>query len=216
MQLATLRAAMPLGRPREFDVDEALDAALRVFWHRGYRATTTRDLERELGLAQSSITSAFGTKADLVDAALTRYLVKLQQDLLDPLRDGPGGLAAIDRFLADLSDWHCDEGGRGCLIGRLMCEGAHTEPRIAERVGAYRLSLRSALDTALLRAVEAGEIAAEGLDARRDLVVAIVLGLNLAVQAGYEIAAQRALAQAGRAQVAAWAAQAVGAGAAGG
>src|SRR5438874_7168478 len=65
---------MPPGRPRDFDTDHALDAAMRLFWHRGYRATRTRDLVRSLGLGQSSITSAFGTKADLADAALARYL----------------------------------------------------------------------------------------------------------------------------------------------
>jgi AcrR family transcriptional regulator len=189
-------------------MDDALDAAMRTFWHRGYRTTTTRDLERAMGLGQSSISSAFGSKADLVDAALERYLLALRVALLDPLHDGPGGLAAIDRFLADLSDWHRADGGRGCMVGRLMCEGAGTDPRIAARVADYRTILRAALDAALARAVEAGEIPAGGLEERRDLVVAVVLGLNLAMQAGYDPVAQEALVRAGRAQVAGWAAQA--------
>lgn len=196
---------MPPGRPRAFDVDEALDAAMRTFWHRGYRTTTTRDLERAMGLGQSSISSAFGTKADLVDAALERYLVALRAALLDPLRDGPGGLSAIDRFLADLSDWHRADGGRGCMVGRLMCEGAGTDPRIAARVAGYRTLLRGALDAALARAAAAGEIPAHDLEERRDLIVAVVLGLNLAIQAGYDPAAQEALVRAGRAEVAGWA-----------
>ena len=189
-------------------MDDALDAAMRTFWHRGYRTTTTRDLERAMGLGQASISRAFGSKADLVDAALERYLLALRVALLDPLRDGPGGLAAIDRFLADLSDWHRADGGRGCMVGRLMCEGAGTDPRIAARVADYRTILRAALDAALARAVEAGEIPAGGLEERRDLVVAVVLGLNLAIQAGYDPVAQEALVRAGRAQVAGWAAQA--------
>lgn len=196
---------MPAGRPRTFDADVALDAAMRTFWHQGYRATTTRDLEQAMGLGQSSITSAFGSKADLVDAALQRYLVALRTSLLDPLHEGPGGLAAIDGFLASLSDWHRADGGRGCMVGRLMCEGSGSDPRIAARVAEYRAVLRAGLDAALGRAVEAGEIPATGLDERRDLVVAVVLGLNLAVQAGYDPAAQAALARAGRAQIAGWA-----------
>ncbi len=196
---------MPPGRPRGFDEDEALDAAMRTFWHRGYRTTTTRDLERAMGLGQSSISGAFGTKADLLDAALERYLAALREALLDPLHDGPGGLSAIDRFLAELSDWHRADGGRGCMVGRLMCEGAGTDPRIAARVADYRRLIRAALDAALARAAEAGEIPAAGLDERRDLVVAVVLGLNLALQAGYDPAAQRALVRAGRAQVEGWA-----------
>jgi len=195
---------MPPGRPRAFDADQALDAAMRLFWHRGYRTTTTRDLERALGLGQSSITSAFGTKADLADAALGRYLAQLERELVEPMRASGEGLAAIDRFLADLTDWHLAEGGRGCLVGRLMCEGAQAEPRIARRVGEYRLVLRGAIDGALERAAAAGEIGPEGLVERRNLVVAVVLALNLAGQAGYDVEALRALVGAGRAQVAAW------------
>jgi AcrR family transcriptional regulator len=196
---------MPPGRPRAFDLDEALDAAMRLFWHRGYRATTTRDLVEALGVGQSSLTSAFGGKADLADAALARYLTELDRALIAPMRESGDGLAAIDRFLAGLCDWHLAEGGRGCLVGRLMCEGAGAEPGIAARVGEYRAVLRGAIDAALERAVAAGEIPAEGREERRNLVVAVILGLNLALQAGYDPAAHRALADAGRAQVASWA-----------
>jgi AcrR family transcriptional regulator len=195
---------MPPGRPRDFDTDQALDAAMRLFWRRGYRATTTRDLVQALGLGQSSITSAFGTKADLADAALGRYLAQLERELVGPLRDAPDGLAAIDRFLAALTDWHLAEGGRGCLVGRLMCEGAQAEPRIAQRVAEYRVVLRRAIDAALERAVQAAELPAEGLQERRNLVVAIVLALNLAMQAGYDAEGKRALVGAGRTQVASW------------
>ena len=203
---------MPPGRPRAFNADEALDAAMRLFWHRGYRATTTRDLTEALGIGQSSLTSAFGGKGDLADAALARYLEGLDDALIGPMREAGDGLAAIDRFLAGLCDWHLAEGGRGCLVGRLMCEGAGAEPRIAARVGEYRAVLRSAIDAALARAVAAGEIAAEGQEERRNLVVAVILGLNLALQAGYDADAHRALADAGRAQVASWAAPAAVAG----
>jgi TetR/AcrR family transcriptional regulator, transcriptional repressor for nem operon len=195
---------MTPGRPRAFDPDAALDAAVGVFWHRGYRATTTRELERALGVGQSSMTAAFGTKADLLDAALVRYQALLDEALIEPLRRGPGGLDAIDAFVAGLSDWHVRDGVRGCMIGRLMAEGAGAEPRVAARVEAYRRSLRGALEAALERAVALGEIPAEGRQMRRDLVVGVVLGMNLAVQAGYSVEAQRALARAARAQVAAW------------
>lgn len=178
---------------------------MRLFWHRGYRATTTRDLVEALGIGQSSLTRAFGDKGDLADAALARYLEGLDDALIGPMREAGDGLAAIDRFLAGLCDWHLAEHGRGCLVGRLMCEGAGAEPRIAARVGEYRTVLRGAIDAALARAVAAGEIAATGLEERRNLVVAVILGLNLAMQAGYDPEAHRALADAGRVQVASWA-----------
>jgi TetR/AcrR family transcriptional repressor of nem operon len=155
-------------------------------------------------VGQSSLTAAFGTKADLLDAALARYQELLDEGLIEPLRRGPGGVDAIEAFVAGLSDWHVRDGVRGCMIGRLMAEGAGVEPRIAARVEAYRGALRGALEAALERAVAAGEIPAEDRATRRDLVVAVVLGMNLAVQAGYTVEAQRALARAARAQIAAW------------
>ncbi|MEQ8834752.1 MAG: TetR/AcrR family transcriptional regulator [Miltoncostaeaceae bacterium] len=202
---------MPPGRPRTFDTDAALDAAVDVFWRRGYRRTTTRDLESALGLGQSSISSAFGSKVDLADRVFGRYLERLDAGLIAPLRQAPDGLAAIDRFLAGLGEWHAADGGRGCLVGRFAADGAGAEPRLAARLAQHRTALRRALDAALERAARDGEIDGDDRGTHRDLVVAVVLGLNLALQAGYRPGAHAALVRAGRAQVAAWAATAPGA-----
>ncbi|MEQ9337859.1 MAG: TetR/AcrR family transcriptional regulator, partial [Miltoncostaeaceae bacterium] len=163
---------MPPGRPRTFDTDAALDAAVDVFWRRGYRRTTTRDLESALGLGQSSISSAFGSKVDLADRVFGRYLERLDAGLIAPLRQAPDGLAAIDRFLAGLGEWHA-------------ADGAGAEPRLAARLAQHRTALRRALDAALERAARDGEIDGDDRGTHRDLVVAVVLGLNLALQAGY-------------------------------
>ena len=195
---------MPPGRPRTFDPDVALDAAVDLFWRRGYARTTTRDLEAALGLGQSSISSAFGAKADLAAAALGRYLEHLHGSLVQPLGSAPDGLAAIDRFLADLGAWHAADGGRGCLVGRFVADGAGEEPSIAAHLDDHRTGLRAALDAALARAAQAGEIDGADLGARRDLLLAVILGLNLAIQAGYPPASHAALVDASRAQVAAW------------
>ena len=82
------------GRPRTFDTDRVLDDAMDLFWRRGYRSTTTRDLEASLGVTQSSLYHAFGSKAQLLDRALARYQTRLDHELLGPLRTQrrrPGG-----------------------------------------------------------------------------------------------------------------------------
>lgn len=196
---------MPPGRPRAFDTDRALDAAMDLFWHRGYRGTSTRDLQRALGVSPSSLHAAFGDKEHLAAAALERYLDLLDAELIGPLRDGPDGLASIDRFLAGLSAWHLADGGRGCMVGRLMCDGVGGLPAVGARVAGYRAGLRDAIMAALARAAAAGELAPGDDERRADLVTAVVLGMNLAVQAEYPPERQRALADAGRAQVALWA-----------
>ena len=195
---------MRRGRPRAFDTDRAVEQATALFWRRGYRATTTRELEGALGIAPSSLYHAFGSKADLLDAALARYLERLEEELLGPLRSGPDGLGAVDAFFASLCAWLVADDTRGCLIGRMMSEGPEPEPDVAGRLRAYLEDLRAALGAALARAAVAGEVRPGDAEARVSLLVGAVLGLNLAVQAGFGSPEVEGIAAGTRAEVAGW------------
>jgi AcrR family transcriptional regulator len=61
------------GRPREFDVDEALAAALRVFWTKGYDGASLSDLTEAMGITRPSLYAAFGNKEALFHKALDLY-----------------------------------------------------------------------------------------------------------------------------------------------
>jgi AcrR family transcriptional regulator len=61
------------GRPREFDVDKALDRAVEIFWRKGYEGTTLTDLTGAMGISRPSMYAAFGTKDKLFAKALERY-----------------------------------------------------------------------------------------------------------------------------------------------
>ncbi|MFH9426517.1 TetR/AcrR family transcriptional regulator [Streptomyces sp. NPDC017529] len=67
------RQKAPIGRPRSFDADEALELAMRVFWQQGYEGASLTDLTNAMGITRTSLYAAFGNKEDLFRKALERY-----------------------------------------------------------------------------------------------------------------------------------------------
>lgn len=65
---------MSSGRPRQFDVDQALDRALQVFWKKGYEGTSLLDLTEAMGINRPSLYAAFGNKEELFLKAMDRYV----------------------------------------------------------------------------------------------------------------------------------------------
>lgn len=65
-----------MGRQREFDVDTALDAALCVFWRKGYEGASYTDLTQATGVERPALYSAFGNKESLFRRALERYYAR--------------------------------------------------------------------------------------------------------------------------------------------
>ncbi|TDC77077.1 TetR/AcrR family transcriptional regulator [Streptomyces hainanensis] len=63
----------PIGRPRGFDADEALERAMRVFWDKGYEGASLTDLTAAMGISRTSMYAAFGNKEELFRKALARY-----------------------------------------------------------------------------------------------------------------------------------------------
>ena len=64
---------MAMGRPREFDLDRALDQALEVFWRNGYEGSSIAELTEAMGINPPSLYAAFGNKEGLFRRALDRY-----------------------------------------------------------------------------------------------------------------------------------------------
>ncbi|MGV8964669.1 MAG: TetR/AcrR family transcriptional regulator [Cellulomonas sp.] len=189
------------GRPRQFALDDVLSKTLAVFWSRGYRNTTTRDLEAELGITQSSLYNAFGSKASLLDAVLDQYQAAVDHSLLGPLRQAQDGRAGLSAFFRDLGESMAID-GRGCLMVNLMADEAPTNPAIAARTLAHRDRVRASLRIAMNRLC--GDLGAATVEHRTDLLLATTLGLNIAARGGASAAEIGRLVAGIEAEITAW------------
>ena len=109
---------------RQFDESQVLDAMMRVFWRKGYEATTIDDLVQATGLKRGSLYHAFGDKAGMFCQTLGLYRQEVQAALIHALR-GDDPQAALTRFFRLLVQ-AADRPGRprGCMIDDLQrcCE----------------------------------------------------------------------------------------------
>lgn len=102
-----------MSRPREFDTDAAVDAAMHVFWEQGIHRTSIDDLLSATGLSRSSIYNTFGSKDALFEAVVQRY-VERQVAGLQQLLVKPSFRMVIEHLFVGAVNGNND--GRGCLL----------------------------------------------------------------------------------------------------
>ena len=114
-----------MARPKQYDREQVLDQAMRVFWARGYEATSISDLVEALGINRFSLYESFGDKRGLFLAALERYGERVFARSLLELEGDELGLAAIERYFAGMIRWA--QGPmvkQGCLLINTAAEQA--------------------------------------------------------------------------------------------
>ena len=148
-----------MGRPREFDRDQVLDRAMRVFWTRGYEAASIQHLVARMGIQRGSLYQTFGDKRGIFFAALDRYDQIATAKLLATL-DAPGsGKDAIREFFRLKLELSLEPGRpRGCLVTNSTAELASRDRGAATKVGAALGRIEAAFHRAVVRAQKAGEI----------------------------------------------------------
>lgn len=151
-----------MARTKEFDPEAALQAALELFWRRGYEATSMADLVEHLGVGRASIYATFGNKHELYLKALDRY----QEQLPDLLRElslpGPV-MPAVRALVRRYAHEAAAEDLRlsGCFLTNTAAELAPHDPAAARRVERNWDQLETVLHSALTRAQAQGELAAD-------------------------------------------------------
>jgi AcrR family transcriptional regulator len=141
-----------MARPREFDVDDALDRATEVFWTRGYEATSVQDLVDALGVNRASLYGTFGDKAQLFSAVLDRYGQHVNRFISRELDAPASGAEAVRAWLRALIQMATQPTGpRGCLLIGSVSSCTTAPDPLRERVIAAVRASTDRLQAALAR-----------------------------------------------------------------
>lgn len=151
---------MPRGRPRSFDKDAALDAALRVFWEKGYEGASLSDLTEAMGINRPSLYAAFGDKEALFRQALDRYKQGPAAFMNEALAESSARVAVEKLLKGMAASLSCPQMPRGCLYvqGALAC-GDESES-LREELVKRRAEGEQALRRRLKKAKDDGELPA--------------------------------------------------------
>jgi AcrR family transcriptional regulator len=174
--------ATTIGRPRAFDMDEALDRALEVFWRKGYGGASICDLTEAMGINPPSLYAAFGNKESLFRQALDRYQAR-HAARWDEALAAPTAFGAIKQLLEGSAQSLGDtRTPRGCLlIQAALCGGEECDP-VTKELAARREASVALIRERLKRAKREGDLPDDADPAGLARFVATVIH-GMAVQA---------------------------------
>ena len=173
------------GRPREFCVDQALGAALHVFWAKGYDGASMADLTEAMGITKPSLYAAFGNKEALFHKALDMY----EQEKLEYGRaalEQPTARKVAEYYLKGAIEVH---GGardpKGCmgLISSLACspEAESIKADVVRRRASSQRALVARFERAKAEDDIPAHVDAEGLTS---VLYALLQGITVQAGAG--------------------------------
>lgn len=173
-------------RPKAFDVDAALDAAIGVFWDKGYDGTSLDDLVAAMGIGRQSLYDTFGDKQTLYRRAIDAYREHgraFADGHLHSAVDPIAGIRSLLEAVANRDDSTCQ---RGCLLLNAASE-AGRDSDIARQIRLNREALYSGFTAAIRRAQATGAIPADrDLETCAHALMVTFFGLVTAARAGLD------------------------------
>jgi AcrR family transcriptional regulator len=168
-----------LGRPRAFSENNALDAAVRVFWERSYEGASVDDLTRAMGINRPSLYAAFGGKEALFKKAVGRYVDK-QLFFVREALEKPTAREVAEALLTGTFEFLMDGSHpRSCLMVQNLACGAEAEP-VRKAMVWWRRRGQAALQKRLEAAQDQGDLP-------RSVSPAAFAGYLSAVQTGLAV-----------------------------
>jgi len=169
-----------------FHPDDAADAAMHVFWQKGYAATSIQDLVDGTGLSRSSLYNTFESKHGLFQHALRRYHCQTAANVALLAEDGPA-VARVRALLQQIADDELAGAACcGCLVANTALELGGRDGTVNGLLQEHFATLETALTALMQRGQQQGEIAAgKSPVALARFMVATIQGLRV-LGRGYE------------------------------
>ena len=181
---AVAAARKPRGRPRSFDRERALDAAMEVFWEKGYESASISDLTKAMDINPPSLYAAFGDKDQLFLAAIERYTKARQESC--PYWDEDSARGAIESLLTYMAN-ELSSGGhpKGCMMMMAVATSANASPALQKAIEMHRSFSREKLRARLRKGVQDGEIPPDtDVSALADFYGTILVGMSMQARTG--------------------------------
>lgn len=180
------QTAQSVGRPREFELDDAVRKAMGVFWDRGYHDASLPDLLEGMELSRGSFYKAFVDKRGVYLRALDVYIEDAIRKVGEILHSNPSPKAAIrEAFSRQIEESSGTQGLRGCFVVLSAVEMLPNDDEVSARISRLFRRLQDLYAAAIIRAQALGEID-PGLDERTlaRFLVCQIQGMRVLGKAG--------------------------------
>lgn len=176
-----------MARPREFDMDEATERAMALFWSGGYEDVSLADLLEGMQLSRGSLYKAYGEKHAVWLAALDLYDHRVVQPTASALSDAAAGsgLVRLARFLdGPAAAIRTGDDRRGCFLCNAAVDRAASDGDTRGRVLTMFLSIEKGVRLALSDLGADKGWTAAVIDKKAKTTLAVYVGLRVLVRAG--------------------------------
>ncbi|HDR8062503.1 TetR/AcrR family transcriptional regulator [Bacillus thuringiensis] len=170
-----------MARLREFDEEKALDAAMQLFWEKGYAATSLSDLTARMEIQKPSLYSAFGDKEGLFEAALRRYTNLHAARIRTKLQNEQSVKEAIQMFFENMvEEEYKKEFSKGCFCINTMVELAPHNEKFEVLTREHQMYLAVIFQEFIMKGIRSGELQSDlNAKALAQTLVTSLIGLTV-------------------------------------
>ena len=174
-----------MARPRKFDREEALNAAVQTFWTHGFEGAGMESLTAAMAIGRQSIYGAFGSKKALYLEALRAYSAGNVAALVIALRKAKSPLEALKLVLLTPIELNGAERAKGCFGINAVCEFGQSDAEVTAVLSVSGRILQIALVDLAREAQARGEINSE-IDSAlaADFIQTLLSGVKVAARSG--------------------------------